>query len=103
MTVTVKTKAGLTVPTQVQRRAGIKPGDRVEFKVSGGIINIIPELPSADDEYTPAQRRAIDASLAKAEKGPYYGPFQTADQAVNFLRKEIRNRKAIKRKTTSRP
>lgn len=100
MTVTVKSKIHLTVPAQVQRRAGIKTGDRVEFKVSGGIINIIPKLPSADDEYTPARRRVIDAQLAEAEKGPYYGPFETADQAIRFLNKEIRNRKANKRKTT---
>lgn len=100
MTVTVKSKTHFTVPLQVQRRAGIKTGDRVEFKVSGGIISIIPKLPSADDEYTPEQRRIIDASLAEAGKGPYYGPFETADQAIRFLNKEIRNRKANKRKTT---
>ena len=41
---------GLVVPPSVRRRAGIKAGDRLEFKVSGGIINIIPKLPSADDE-----------------------------------------------------
>jgi hypothetical protein len=39
------------------------------------------------DEYTPAQRRAIDTRLAAARKGPYYGPFDTADEAINFLRK----------------
>ena len=42
-----QTKSALTVPPAVQRLAGIKSGDRVEFKVSGGIINIIPEMPSA--------------------------------------------------------
>src|ERR1035438_5979030 len=86
MTVTVKNKTSLAVPPQVQRRAGLKPGDRVEFRVSGGIINIIPELPTADSEYTPAQRRFVDARLAEAEKGPYYGPFGTADEAIGFLR-----------------
>jgi len=100
MTVTVKSKTSLAVPPQVQRRAGIKPGDKVQFKVSGGIINIIPDLPSAEEEYTPAQRRVIDARLAKAEKGPYYGPFQTAEEAIKFLRKEIKHRKAIKPKKT---
>jgi len=68
--------------------------------VSGGIINIIPELPNADDEYPPAQRRVIDVRLAEARKGPYYGPFKTADEAIAFLRKSIRNRKAAKRKIT---
>ena len=100
MTVTVKSKDDLVVPRSVRRQAGIKSGSRVEFKVSGGIINIIPELPNAHDEYTPTQRRAIDARLAEARKGPYYGPFKTADEAITFLGKEIRTRKAAKRKTT---
>ena len=100
MTVIVKSKEDLVVPRSVRRRAGIKSGDRVKFKVSGRIINIIPELPTADEEYTPAERRAIDARLAEARKGPYYGPFKTANHAVAFLRKEIGNRKAAKPKTT---
>ena len=100
MTVTVKNNTtNLIVPVSVRRRAGIKAGDRLEFKVSGGIISIIPKLPSADDEYTPEQRRIIDAQLDEAAKGPYYGPFETADAAVKFLRTEIRKRKT-KPKTT---
>ena len=94
MTVTVKNNtAELVVPSSIRRQAGIKTGDRLEFKVSGGIINIIPKLPSADDEYTPAQRRVIDAQLSEAAKGPYYGPFETAEAAIKFLRREIRKRK----------
>jgi AbrB family looped-hinge helix DNA binding protein len=93
MTVTVKNnKVGLVVPPSVRRRAGIKPGDRLEFKVSGGIINIIPKLPSADEEYTPAQRRVIDEQLKDAAKGPYYGPFETADAAIKFLRTETKSK-----------
>ena len=99
MTVTVKKNTlGLVVPQSVRRRAGIKAGDRLEFKVSGGIISIIPKLPSADDEYTPVQRRMIDAQLAKARKGPYHGPFDTADAALKFLTQEIRKRNSGKSK-----
>jgi bifunctional DNA-binding transcriptional regulator/antitoxin component of YhaV-PrlF toxin-antitoxin module len=87
MTVIVKSKDELVAPRSVRRQASIKSGDWVEFKVSGGIINIISELPTADDEYTPAQRRVIDARLAEARKGPYDGPFKTADEAIAFLRK----------------
>jgi AbrB family looped-hinge helix DNA binding protein len=102
MTVTVKNNTtDLVVPKSVRRRAGIKQGDRLEFKVSGGIINIIPKLPSVD-EYTPEQRRVIDAQLQEAAKGPYYGPFETADDAVRFLHQEIRKRKSRKPKTTKR-
>ena len=102
MTVVVKDKKQLVVPSSVSRRAGIKPGDRLDFKVSGGIINIIPILPSADDEYTLAQRQLIDAQLRQAAKGPYYGPFETADSAIKFLLREIRKRKSDKTKTTRR-
>lgn len=103
MTVIVKNgTSDLVVPSSIRRRAGIKAGDRLEFRVSGGIINIIPKLPSADDEYTPAQRRVIDAELEQAAKGPYHGPFATADDAIKFLHREIRNRKPSKSKTTKR-
>ena len=45
---------------------------------------------------TPAQRKAVDAQLDEARKGPYYGPFDTAVQAIKFLRKQVRRRNAIK-------
>ena|SRR2546425_36368 len=106
MTIRVKNKAKLVVPTSVRRRAGIKAGDRLEFKVSGGVINIIPKLPTADDEYTPQQRRIIDARLAQSaedvKQGRTYGPFDSADVAIKFLHKEIRVRKTSKKKTAKR-
>jgi len=98
MTVTLKSKTPLTVPDGVRRRAGLKSGDKVEFKVSGGVITILPKCPNADDEYTPEQRRIIDARLAEAQEGPYHGPFKTADKAIAFLRKEIGNRRAARSK-----
>jgi antitoxin component of MazEF toxin-antitoxin module len=94
MIATVRNRIGLTVPPSVQHQAGLKSGDVVEFKVSGGTITIIPKFPRADDEYTPEQRRSIDAQLDEAEKGPFHGPFNTAGEAIRFLHKEIRARKA---------
>lgn len=74
MTVIVTKKSALSVPSEAQRQASIKAGDRLEFKVSGGVITISPELPGADDEHTPGQRRIIDDQLDEAEKGPFHGP-----------------------------
>ena len=34
MTVTLKPKTEIIVPKSILRKAGIKPGDRVEFRVS---------------------------------------------------------------------
>ena len=96
MTVTVKAKSGLTVPSEVQRRAGIRPGDRLEFKVSGKVITIVPKLPSADDEYTPAERGAADAQLAEAwedvRKGRVSPKFDTVDELLTSLKSRSKSR-----------
>src|SRR6266699_2371856 len=102
MTTVVKTKTGLTVPVDVQHKAGFKAGDVVEFKVSGGVITILPKAPNADDEYTPEQRRIIDAELDEAEKGPSYGPFDTADQAIAHMKSELKKRAALKKSKRAR-
>jgi bifunctional DNA-binding transcriptional regulator/antitoxin component of YhaV-PrlF toxin-antitoxin module len=99
MGVVVSTKSELVVPRSVRRRAGLRSGQKVEFKVSGGVISIVPELPVADDEYTLAQRRVIDTRLQEARKGPYHGPFATADEAIAFVRNEVRQRGRAKRRS----
>jgi bifunctional DNA-binding transcriptional regulator/antitoxin component of YhaV-PrlF toxin-antitoxin module len=103
MTTIVKNKTGLIVPAAVQRRAGFKVGDELEFKASGGVITILPKLPSADDEYTPAQRRIIDAQLDEAEKAPLHGPFNTADQAIAHIKGELKKRAAARHKRAGGP
>jgi len=97
MTITVTDKAGLVVPPSVRRQAGIKAGDRVEFKVSGGVIAILPKLPTAVDEYTPEQRRMVNARLDEAEKGPFYGPF-TPKEAAAFLKETLKAPRSAKPK-----
>ena len=96
MTVTVNNKTELVVPRSVRRQAGIKSGDRVEFRVSGGIINIIPKSPSDDPEYTPAQRKVIDARLAESEddfrNGRGFGPFDSADEMIAHMKAQIRKK-----------
>lgn len=97
MTTTLKEKSQLVVPPSIQRRAGIKAGDRLEFKVSGGVITISPKPSAADDEYTPAQRRVIDAELDAAEKGPFHGPFSTADEAIAHMKGQLKKRASTKK------
>ena len=41
MTFTVKDKTDLVVPPSVRRRAGIKIGDRLEFRVTRGVMQSI--------------------------------------------------------------
>lgn len=44
MAVTLKSKAEITVPKSVRRKAGFKLGDQVEFQVSDRSITIVPKL-----------------------------------------------------------
>lgn len=96
MTVTVKnrTKTPLVVPPSIRRKAGYRDGEDIEFRVSGGVITILPKLPTADDEYTPEQRRIIDAGLAKSDAnikaGRVYGPFSTHKEFIASLHKEAK-------------
>jgi len=97
----------MTLPSRLRAAIGVGEGDRLEAWVQRGKIVLSPtpmvdrsKFPNADDEYTPAQRRRIDARLAEARRGPYYGPFNTATEAIKFLDKKIGARKAGKRKTT---
>ncbi len=98
MTVIVKSKTDSVVPRSVRRRAGIKAGDQIEFKVSGRVINIVPKLPSADDEYTLDERRVMDARLAESEEdckaGRSFGPFDMADAMIASMKAELKKRAA---------
>jgi bifunctional DNA-binding transcriptional regulator/antitoxin component of YhaV-PrlF toxin-antitoxin module len=101
MTITVDAKTREILPRSVLRKAGFRTGDRLEVRASGGIVSLIPAVPSADDEYTPAQRAVGDASLALAKedirKGRIVGPFGDGAEMVTALKAELKRRAAKKR------
>jgi AbrB family looped-hinge helix DNA binding protein len=87
----------MTIPRTVRSAVGLAAGDMVDVRAVGNKIVITPQFvldrskfPTADDEYTPEARRAIDASLAESEKGPYYGPFKGGAEIAAFMKKRPR-------------
>src|ERR1051325_9518280 len=91
MTVTVKSKSStITMPAAGRQQAGFKVGQVLEFKVAGGVVTIIPKLPTADDEYTPEQRAIVDAQLAEGlediRKGRVSKKFDTVDAMLASLK-----------------
>jgi AbrB family looped-hinge helix DNA binding protein len=103
--VKIQRKGQMTLPTRVRTAVGLADGDLVDVKVTGRRIVITPTLvidrskfPTADGEYTPEQRRMIDARLDKAEKGPFFGPFKNGDEVAAFLKKRQRSAKPVKLK-----
>ncbi len=84
----------------------------VEFSLHRGKIVITPkvmidrsEFPNADDEYTPAQRRIIDARLDRADAdikaGRVHGPFK-AKEASAHIERLTKERAAAKQSKPSR-
>jgi AbrB family looped-hinge helix DNA binding protein len=100
-TTRIQHKGQITIPTRVRRQAGLSEGDLVEFSYRRGEIVMTPKVvanrskfPDADDEYTPAQRRLIDARLAESEEdfkqGRTYGPFRTADEMIAHMKSALK-------------
>jgi len=72
--VRIQRKGQMTLPSGVRTAVGLADGDLVDVRVTGRKIVITPTLaidrsqfPTADDEYTPEQRRIIDARLDRAD------------------------------------
>jgi hypothetical protein len=70
MQITVKEESGLFVPPSVQRRAGIRSGDRLEFKVSPRTITITTVEPPTYKP-TKAELAAIRKGEAEIARGEY--------------------------------
>jgi bifunctional DNA-binding transcriptional regulator/antitoxin component of YhaV-PrlF toxin-antitoxin module len=101
MTAIVRNKTPLVVPLAVRRQAGLKSGQEIEFKVSGGVISIHPKPSVADDEYTPEQRRIINAQLAEGladiKAGRTFGPFASADEMIAHMKARVARRRIVKK------
>ena len=112
--VKVQHKGQMTIPSDVRSLVGLADGELVDVKAAHGRIIITPQLvidrskfPTADDEYTPAQRRVIDREIAKGladvKAGRLHGPFETHEDMLKFLHAEVRKaRQKPKAKSKSR-
>jgi len=91
MTIVVKERDPLVVPLNIRRRAGIKPGDRLEFKAARGVITIVSRSPIADEE-TSEQRKVIDAQLAEGLEDIREGRVSKRFDTVEEMLASLRNR-----------
>ena len=101
--VRIHRKGQMTLPSRLRSAIGIADGDLVEATVNRGRIVLTPKLvvdrskfPNTDDEYTPAQRRVIDARLDKSEedlkKGRTAGPFKSPSEMIAHMKGELKKR-----------
>jgi len=106
MTVAVKNEPPVVVPLAALRRAGFKRGQELEIKSASGVITIVPKAVETANEFTPAQRRAVNRgvmqSLKEYRQGRVAGPFETAAEFLADLHKESAKLDAKKKKRDGR-
>ena len=104
--VKLQKKGQLTIPNQMRDRIGLAEGDYVQVVNRGNKIILEPAQVTsrtAADELTPAQKRALDARLAKGladvKAGRLHGPFSTHEAFISSLHKAAKrlNKKKTKR------
>ena len=110
--VKIHRKGQVTLPSRLRSAIGVTEGDLVEASVRRGKIILTPKLvpklaidrskfPTADDEYTPEQRRVIDARLAEGladiKAGRTFGPFNSADEMIAHMKKRLKKRPAARK------
>jgi AbrB family looped-hinge helix DNA binding protein len=111
--VKIHRKGQMTLPSHLRAAIGVAEGDFIEASIQRGKIVLTPKLvidrskfPTADDDYTPAQRHVIDARLAKADEdikhGRTYGPFETHQEFITSLHKEAGKLRAKKTKRAAK-
>jgi AbrB family looped-hinge helix DNA binding protein len=104
--VKVTPKYQVTIPTLVRRKIGVGAGDVLEAKVEKGKITLTPKASPNEREYTPEQRRVIDMRLAKSlaevKRGLTFGPFDTADEMIASMRRELKKRSTLKKPKPTR-
>ena len=111
--VKIHRKGQMTLPTRLRALAGIAEGDLVEAAYSRGKIVITPKIvidraqfPNADDEYTPAQRRSLDARLAEGladiKAGRTFGPFNSASEMIVHMKASLKKKVAAKKSKRAR-
>jgi AbrB family looped-hinge helix DNA binding protein len=111
--VKIHRKGQMTLPSSFRTAMGVGEGSLVELSLKNGKTVITPKVvidraafPNADNEYTPAQRRIIDARLDESEedlrKRRGYGPFNTAEAMIADMKARLPKRAAAKKVKRSR-
>ena len=108
----IQDKSQVTIPNRLGSKGGLAKGDLVEGALERGKIILTPKIvvdrsrfPTADADYTPTDRRAIDRGIAQSEReyreGRSAGPFDTHEEFIAALHAEAKKSGLISPRTSS--
>jgi AbrB family looped-hinge helix DNA binding protein len=82
--VRVKTKFQVTLPTALRTQMGVKVGDLLEANVEKGKMTLVPKT---------VIDRGIAESLEDYKSGRSYGPFDSAEELLISLHRNLKRSK----------
>lgn len=91
--VTIKNKYQIVIPAKVRKEAGLNVGDFLEASVTDGKITLAPQT---------VLDRELAESLEDFRQGRTSGPFNTAEELISHLKKEVKKLRASKTKRVLR-
>ena len=77
----MKTKGQVTLPSAIRERAGLNVGDLLEAKLEKGRITLTPKS-QLDGR--------LEEGLEDIRRGRTYGPFDTPDEMIESLQRNIK-------------
>jgi AbrB family looped-hinge helix DNA binding protein len=81
--VRVKEKYQVTLPSKVREALGVEIGDFLEAEAEKGRIVLKPKA---------LVDKGIDEALEDVKAGRVYGPFDTAEETMKFLKQKTKKR-----------
>lgn len=85
--VTIKNKYQVVIPQSLRVKARLNIGDLLDAKIEDGKITLTPKT---------AIDRGIAESLKDFRKGHFYGPFNSANEAIASMKAEVKKHTAKK-------
>jgi AbrB family looped-hinge helix DNA binding protein len=93
MSVTLKPKTEIIVPKSIRRKAGFKPGEQVEFKVSDRTITIVPKRTSEErEDYLEAHDPGVQEAISESNADIAAGRTKSAEELLRPLTRRKRTK-----------
>ncbi len=109
--VRIQKRGQITIPSGLRAQLKLADGDLVEARIRSASIVLTPKAVVdrsrvRSEEHSPARRQAIDARLEEStediKRERVYGPFESAEEMIASMRRQLRLKPAAGRSRRAR-
>ncbi len=90
MASTITKKWQVSIPTEVRKKLGLKPGDKIEFTVEGDKIIGIPvtEIPKSQAYFWSKEWQKLEKKAEEDIENENTREFDNPDEAIDWLKRK---------------